>query len=47
MVTDGKLKSTVHRVLDIGRERYSSPYFFEPKFTARIPKSMFNSKQDV
>jgi len=33
-ITNGKLKATKHRVLDIGVERYSSPYFFEPHYCA-------------
>mmetsp|Transcript_87409 Transcript_87409/g.209118 ORF Transcript_87409/g.209118 Transcript_87409/m.209118 type:complete len:378 (+) Transcript_87409:27-1160(+) len=35
-----RLKATFHRVLDIGRERFSSPMFLEPKYTARIPKGL-------
>jgi len=33
-ITNGTLKATQHRVLDIGVERYSSPYFFEPHYSA-------------
>ncbi len=43
-ITNGKLKATKHRVLDIGVERYSSPYFFEPHYCAQIPKSITNDK---
>ena len=43
-ITNGKLKATKHRVLDIGVERYSSPYFFEPHYGAQIPKSITNDK---
>ena len=41
-ITNGTLKATQHRVLDIGVERYSSPYFFEPHYSAQIPKSIKN-----
>ena len=36
-ITGYKLKATRHQVLDIGVERYSSPFFFEPRFTAKVP----------
>ena len=39
-ITNFKLKATKHRVLDIGVERYSSPYFFEPYYNARTPNSI-------
>lgn len=39
-ITNYKLKATKHRVLDIGVERFSSPYFFEPNYLARIPVSL-------
>lgn len=28
-----KVKATKHRVVDIGTDRYSSPFFLEPKFS--------------
>ena len=28
--------------MDIGVERYSSPFFFEPFYTAKIPSSILN-----
>lgn len=37
IMTNGKLKSTLHQVIDIGRERYSSPFFFQPKYSTLIP----------
>ncbi len=36
-ITNYKLKATKHRVLDIGVERFSSPFFFEPNYLAKIP----------
>lgn len=40
-ITGGKLKATYHRVCDIGRDRYSVPFFFEPRFDGKfeIPSS--------
>lgn len=39
-VTNQKLKATMHRVLDIGKERYSSPFFLEPRYDAVIPSDI-------
>ncbi len=36
------MKATKHRVLDIGIDRYSSPFFFEPRYAARIPTTLMN-----
>ena len=45
-ITGYKLQSTFHRVLDIGRERWSAPCFMEPKYSARVPKvSIMESKR--
>ena len=44
-VTNFKLKATKHRVLDIGVERYSSPFFFDPKYSAVIPSNLLNQDQ--
>jgi len=30
--------------MDIGVERYSSPFFFEPFYTAKIPSSISNAE---
>lgn len=38
-----RLAATFHRVLDIGAERFSSPLFFEPEYTARIPKGLLEN----
>jgi len=39
-ITNFKLKATKHRVRDIGVERFSSPFFFEPNYSARIPRQL-------
>ena len=39
-ITNYKLKATKHRVLDIGVERFSSPFFFDPKYPAVIPSNL-------
>ncbi len=39
-ISGGQLKATKHRVLDIGIERFSSPYFLEPRYAASIPSSI-------
>ena len=36
-ITGFKLKATMHRVVDIGKERWSSPFFLSPCFDAVIP----------
>lgn len=45
-ITNFKLKATRHRVLDIGDERYSSPFFFEPNYNARIPSSIVENGEE-
>ena len=42
-ITNYQIKATLHRVRDIGRERYSCPFFFDPKFSARISESCLSS----
>jgi isopenicillin N synthase-like dioxygenase len=44
-ITNFKLKATSHRVLDIGIERYSSPFFLDPKYTAVIPSNILTSEE--
>lgn len=39
-MTGYRLKATKHRVLDIGVERFSSPFFLEPHYLARIPTDL-------
>ena len=35
-MSNGRFKATVHRVVDIGEERYSVPFFYEPSVEANI-----------
>lgn len=46
-ITNYTLKATYHRVLDIGVERYSSPFFFEPHYTAKIPVTLSQSAEEA
>ena len=39
-ITNWTMKATKHRVLDIGIERFSSPFFLEPAFAALIPSTV-------
>ncbi|TNV77061.1 hypothetical protein FGO68_gene7206 [Halteria grandinella] len=43
-MTGYRLKATKHRVLDIGIERYSSPFFLEPHYLARIPTDLLTGE---
>jgi len=45
-ITNFKLKATEHRVLDIGVERYSSPFFMDPKYSAVIPSNILNAEEE-
>lgn len=45
-ITGEKLKATFHRVLDIGKERYSSPFFFEPRYETPIPLNLFENDEN-
>jgi len=42
-ITNYNLKATLHRVIDIGQDRYSSPFFFEPHYTAKIQSSILKN----
>jgi len=35
-MTGGQLRSTIHRVLDLGEERISAPFFYEPNVDADL-----------
>ena len=43
-ITNYKLKATKHRVLDIGIERYSNPFFLDPKYSAKIPSNILDDE---
>lgn len=42
-ITNYVLKATLHRVIDIGNDRFSSPFFFEPFYEAKIPSSILKN----
>ena len=44
-ISNYRIKATRHRVLDIGVERYSAPYFLEPKHSARIGENILESSR--
>ena len=46
-ITNFKLKATFHRVLDIGVERYSSPFFVDPKYSAIIPANILAPDEEA
>jgi len=46
-VTNFEMKATMHRVLDIGVERFSSPFFLRPKYTATIPSNMIAPEEEA
>ena len=45
-ITNHTLKATFHQVLDIGVDRYSSPFFLEPHYTAKIPSTIMGEKSE-
>ena len=49
--TGWRVKATPHRVLDLGVDRYSVPFFFEPGYHATFPKILpvatRNSNEDI
>ena len=44
-IANYKIKATMHRVRDIGCERYSCPFFFDPKHSARIAPTLLQSSR--
>lgn len=44
--TNFKLKATKHRVLDIGVERYSQPFFLDPNYSAVIPSNLLLPEEE-
>jgi isopenicillin N synthase-like dioxygenase len=45
-ISNNLIKATKHRVLDIGKERFSMPYFMSPKHSARISPMHLQSIRD-
>jgi len=45
-ITNYKLKSTKHRVLDIGVEKYSNPFFLDPKYSSIIPSNILEENSN-
>jgi isopenicillin N synthase-like dioxygenase len=45
--TNFKLKATNHRVLDIGIERYSSPFFLEPAYSTVVPANLLDDSEEA
>ena len=45
-ITNYKVKATSHRVVDIGVERFSSPFFMEPKYSAVIPANVLAPEEE-
>lgn len=35
-MTGGRLRANIHRVLDLGEERISAPFFYEPNIDADL-----------
>ena len=46
-ISNDRIKATKHRVLDIGIERFSCPFFMDPKFSARVSKSILESDRKL
>nr|AIW06452.1 putative isopenicillin-n-synthase [Bathyctena chuni] len=46
-LTDNKLPSLRHRVIDIKGDRYSTPFFFNPSFHANISKSLSGKETET
>jgi Isopenicillin N synthase and related dioxygenases len=42
-IVENKLVATNHRVLDIGVDRYSAPFFLEPEYDADVSKTIFGN----
>ena len=39
-ITNNRVKATMHRVIDIGVERFSHPFFLETHYSAKIPTNI-------
>ena len=44
-ISKNRIKATRHRVLDIGVERFSSPFFFYPKYSALLGEGLLQSER--
>jgi len=40
-MTGHRYKATYHRVIDLGTDRFSAPFFFEPHFDADVSKTIY------
>ncbi len=45
-VTNHQVKATKHRVIDIGIERFSNPFFFDPAYSAKIPTTLLMDREE-
>ena len=43
-MTNNRVKATIHRVLAIGRQRRSVPFFLEPSFHSYVPRRLPDDK---
>ncbi len=46
-ISGGRVKATMHQVYDIGKERFSAPFFFSPKYSARISDNIMPSERKL
>nr|AIW06454.1 putative isopenicillin-n-synthase [Ctenophora sp. W WRF-2014] len=46
-LSDGKLPSLRHRVIDIKSDRYSTPFFFNPSYHAKICESLSGKRTET
>ena len=45
-ITNFTLKATSHQVVDIGVERFSCPFFLDPRSSAIIPSNILNTAEE-
>ena len=45
-MSGGKFKSTMHRVVETGVQRFSVPFFFEPRYTADVTRLMLKPQEE-
>ena len=45
-ITNFQLKATLHRVLDIGIERFSCPFVLMPRHLAKIPSNVLSPEDE-